>query len=195
MFLGFFLIFYYFCNQINVMKLFLSVVFGIFFSFCAKAQVEVNQMHCGFDFTSYLVLHVHESSKMENIKNLKITIVDAQNNEVLNVNNAYSWTNSNKPLQFSLNYQIDSKGNKISEPVENARWFFPYAKDHYLLSIANTFPADDFSVKVEDPSKKYKTQIVKLYAFNMYVLCAAQSEKAVQFGKKPNRPIDIVLEL
>ena len=151
-------------------------------------------MHCGYDFTSYLVLNVHEDGKKENVKGLKITVVDSTGNDVININNVYSWNNSNQPLQFSLNYQIDEKGDKITAENLKARWFFPYAKDNYLLSVANTFPADDFRLKIEDPNKKFKTQFVQLYAFNMYVLCATQSEKAVQFGKKQNRPIDIVLE-
>ena len=159
-----------------------------------SVKSQITTMHCGYDFTSYLVLDVHEDGKKENIKNLKITIVDSLGNDLINVNNLYSWNNSNKPMQFSLNYQIDEKGNKLAEENPKARWFFPYAKDNYLLSIANTFPADNFRLKVEDLNKKYKTQIVQLYAFNMYVLCASQSEKAVQFGKKQNRPIDIVLE-
>ncbi|MGX7668715.1 hypothetical protein [Flavobacterium pedocola] len=159
-----------------------------------SVKAQINTMHCGYDFTSYLVLDVHEDGKKENIKGLKITVVDSLGNDLINVNNVYSWKESNKPLLFSLNYQIDDSGNRMAAADPKARWFFPYAKDNYLLSIANTFPADDFRLKVEDPAKKYKTQFVQLFAFNMYVLCASQSEKAVQFGKKQNRPIDIVLE-
>lgn len=169
---------------------FLIVLF--FLTVSAKAQIPA--MHCGYDFTSYLVLDVHEDGKKENIKNLKITVVDSSGREVVNINNAYSFKDSNKPLQFSMNYQIDANGNKITAATPKARWFFPYAKDNYLLSVAATFPAHNFSVKIEDPNKKYKTQTVQLFAFNMYVLCSSQSEKSVQFGRKANRPIDIVLE-
>lgn len=166
--------------------------FLLFISLTVKAQIPA--MHCGYDFTSYLVLDVHEDGKKENIKNLKITVVDSLGRDVININNAYSFRDSNKLLQFSMNYQIDDNGNKITAENPKARWFFPYAKDNYLLSVSATFPADNFSVKVEDPNKKYKTQIVQLFAFNMYVLCSTQSEKSVQFGRKANRPIDIVLE-
>lgn len=157
-------------------------------------QAQIPAMHCGYDFTSYLVLDVHENGKKEAIKDLKITVVDSLGNDVVNLNNLYSFKDGNKPLQFSLNYQIDQKGDRLTSEDQKARWFFPYAKENYLLSIANTFPADNFSVKVVDPSKRFKTQIVQLYAFNMYVLCSSQTEKAVQFGRKTNRPIDIVLE-
>ena len=168
------------------------LLFLFLISVSVKAQVP--PMHCGYDFTSYLVLDVHENGKKENIQNLKISVVDSLGKEVINLNNAYSYTESNKPLRFSMNYQIDENGNKITAENPKARWFFPYAKDNYLLSIAATFPADNFSVKIEDPAKKYKTQTMQLFAFNMFVLCSSQAEKAVQFGRKTNRPIDVVLE-
>ncbi|UOK42292.1 MULTISPECIES: hypothetical protein [Flavobacterium] len=168
------------------------LIFLFFLAIQVKAQIPA--MHCGYDFTSYMVLDVHEDGKKENIKNLKITVVDSLGKEVVNVNNIYSFRDSNKTLQFSMNYQIDENGNKITIENTKARWFFPYAKDNYLLSISATFPADNFSVKIEDPAKKYKTQTIQLFAFNMYVLCASQAEKTVQFGRKANRPIDVVLE-
>ena len=51
------------------------VIAFILISLSAKAQQ--NAMHCGYDFTSYVVLDIHEDGKKENIKNLKITIVDS----------------------------------------------------------------------------------------------------------------------
>ena len=160
------------------------------------------QMHCGYDFTSYVVLDVHETGKTENIKNLRITIIDSLGREVINVNNAYSFKNSNKPLEFSMNYLIGDD-NKRLEPGQHAakeRYFFPFAKDNYLLSVANTFPADSFSIKVEDTDGtenggKYKTVTLPLYAYNMYILCSNQSQDAaMKFGRKMNRPIDVVME-
>ena len=41
----------------------------IFLSLSVKAQE-----HCGYDFSSYLVLHVHEEGSKENIPNLKVTL-------------------------------------------------------------------------------------------------------------------------
>lgn len=112
----------------------------------------------------------------------------------------YSWTSSGKPLVFTANYKVDDKGGRITadSQVSKERWFFPFAKDNYLLSIKNTFPADDFSLKVEDVDGaenggNFKTQIVKLNSFNMYVLCSSKARET-QFGPKMNRPIDIVLE-
>jgi len=177
-------------------------ILPLFFSFfTAKAQIAAQ--HCGYDFTSYLVLDVHENGKKETIKDLKITIVDSAGNDVINLNNTYSWTNANKALVFSLNYKIDDSGKKITaETDKNAksRWFFPFAKENYLLSVANTFPAENFSIKVEDTDGKangglFKTQIVPLNSYNMYVLCSAQNERqAMQFGPRTNRPVEIILD-
>lgn len=170
----------------------------IFFSFSASAQV----MHCGYDFTSYLVLDVHEQGKKENIKNLRITIVDSLGNEVINVKNTYSFKNADEPLVFSSNYRIDDNNKKLEEggPSSKERWFFPFAKDNYLLSVANTFAADRFSIKVQDidgtlNGGKYKTTVIPLYSYNMYILCSNESQQAaIKFGRKANKPVDVVLE-
>lgn len=146
------------------------------------------QQHCGFDFTSYLVVDVHENGKSENLDTLKISIVDIQGNEVININNSLSWKDGNKPMIFSKNYLISKEGEK-------ERWFFPYAKDNYLISVANTFPAEQYSIKVEDLSKKFKTQIIELSSFNLYVLCSSENEKqARKFGPRSNSPIEVVME-
>ncbi|QEE50926.1 hypothetical protein FUA48_15480 [Flavobacterium alkalisoli] len=169
----------------------------ILIGFTAKAQLPGSTMHCGYDFTSYLVLHVHEQGKEENVKNLKITVVDSLGRDLINVNNMYSWSNANKPLQFSLNYLIDDNNKRLEEgaTATKERWFFPFAKDNYLLSVANTFPADSYSIKVEDTTGAYKPVIIQLYAYNMYVLCSNESrDAAIKFGRKTNKPLEIVLE-
>ncbi len=160
-------------------------------------------MHCGYDFTSYIVLDVHEAGKKENIKNLRITVVDSLGRDLINVNNLYSFKNANQPLQFSSNYKIGDDNKRLQEgaTATKERWFFPFAKDNYLLSVANTFPADIFSIKVEDVDGKanggkFKTAIIPLYSYNMYILCSNESQQAaVKFGRKMNKPIDVVLEL
>ena len=172
-------------------------------SFCAKAQIPGGSaMHCGYDFTSYIVLDVHENGKTEEIKNLRITVVDSLGKEIINVNNLYSWNNANKPLLFTSNYLIDNN-NKRLEPgvtVTKERWFFPFAKDNYLLSVSNTFNADKYSIKIEDidgkeNGGKFKTIILPLYSYNMYILCSNESQAAgVKFGRKMNKPVDVVLE-
>ena len=170
----------------------------------AKAQLPGgNSMHCGYDFTSYIVLDVHESGKKENIKNLRITVVDSLGKDLINISNLYSFKNANQPLVFTSNYLIGDDNKRLEEGAvaKKERYFFPFAKDNYLLSVANTFKADSFAVKIQDTDGaenggKFKTITIPLHSYNMYVLCSNESQQAaVKFGVKMNKPIDIVLEL
>lgn len=144
--------------------------------------------HCGFDFTSYLVVTPHENGSSDIINNLQIKVVDANGNEVLNTNNSLSWINKDKPLLFDRNYLI-------SKSSEKERWFFPYANESYFLSVTNTFPADNYSVEISDTKGIYKNQMIELQNFNLYILCSSENEKqAKSFGPRTNRPIEVVLE-
>ena len=158
-----------------------------------SAQDISTGMHCGFDFTSYLVVDAHSIESHENIKNLKISIVDENGVEVINTNNALSWNHNNQPLFFYQNYQIDTSSKKAETTNETQKWFFPYAKDNYILSVTNNFPADNYWIKIEDISGIYKTEIIQLYNFNMYILCSIQVKQAASFGRKPNKPIEVIL--
>lgn len=184
-------------NQISIMRL--VFLFFIAFYFSANSQV-FNVQHCGYDFTSYLVINVHEQGKTENIKNLKITIVDSSGSDVINKSNRWSWVNNNKPLLFTPNYKLDSNNNKVENSNPEGKWFFPFAKDYYLLSVVNTFTADIFSVKIEDIDKEengghFETQIIPLSPYNMYILCSSENERqAQQFGPRTNRPVDVILK-
>ena len=132
------------------MKLKLLLFFAVFsvFSF---SQVP----HCGFDFTSYLVVKAHEEGKSDNVSDLKISLVYENGEVVINENNKYSWKNGNQPLVFVKNHLI-------SKPEQAPKWFFPYAEDTYLLSVTNTFPAADFYIKIQDEKGIYKEQILQL---------------------------------
>lgn len=165
------------------MKVFYLMFFSLF-SAIAFAQIQ----HCGYDFTSYLVVDAHENGKMENIKELKVTIVDENGKDAINVNNMYSWNKANLPLLFAQNYLISKEGEK-------ERYFFPYAKDQYFLSVTNTFPAEQFSIKIEDPKGIFQTQVFPLQSYNLYILCSAENERqARSFGPRSNKPIEIILE-
>lgn len=157
--------------------------FLLLFSIYSIGQIQ----HCGYDFTSYIVVDAHENGKKENVKNLKISIVNEKGIQVINVNNMYSWKGANEPMFFSQNYLI-SKEN------EKERYFFPYAKDQYFLSVSNTFPAENFSIKIEDKNGVYKTQIIALQSFNLYILCSSENEKAKMFGRRTNSPVEVILE-
>ncbi|HEX9981150.1 MAG TPA: hypothetical protein VGB50_11360 [Flavobacterium sp.] len=161
------------------------------------STIATAQQHCGYDFTSYIVLHIHEDGKKQNISGLKVTLIDSSGNEAVNTANKYSWKKKDEVLQFSENYPIDNNGSKLeNKPVEvSTRWFFPFAKDVYLLSVTNEFPADMMKVKIDDPQRRFETTEVQLFAFNMYILCSTQAQQqAVQFGPRQNKPVDIVLQ-
>lgn len=165
------------------MKLKLLLFFAVFsvFSF---SQVP----HCGFDFTSYLVVKAHEEGKSDNVSDLKISLVNENGEELINENNKFSWKNGNQPLVFVKNHLIN-------KPEQAPKWFFPYAEDTYLLSVTNTFPANDFYVKIQDEKGIYKEQILQLQSFNMYILCSSENERqARSFGPRSNNPIDVILE-
>jgi len=175
------------------------ILFFLFLSVSAKSQV-INAQHCGYDFTSYLVINVHEKGKTETIKGLRITIADSLGREVINVNNLLSWTNRNEPLVFKLNHKIDNNNNKVSSDTSDSKWFFPFAKENYLLSVATTFKAENYFIKIQDidggeNGGQFETQLIQLYPFNMYILCSSENERqAQQFGPRTNRPVEVILD-
>ena len=163
----------------------ISIYFFLAISLFTFGQVP----HCGFDFTSYLVVKAHDEGKSENIADLKITLVNEKGEDVINENNKYSWKNANQALVFSRNLLI-------SKPNEPEKWFFPYAGDTYLLSVTNTFPAEDFYIKIQDAKGRFQEQLLQLQAFNMYILCSSENERQARtFGPRTNSPIEVVLLL
>ncbi len=173
------------------MRYFFTLLF--FVSLSVKAQ-----QHCGYDFSSFFVLHIHEEGKKENIPNLKVTLIDFFGNDLVNTGNKYSWTDRDKVMQFYENYKINAEGKRLVEEntEEKIRWYFPFSKATYIISVVNDFPVDGIRVKIEDVSEKpvFQTQIVPLFAANLYVLCTTLAAKAQQFGARVNKPVDVVLK-
>ena len=163
------------------------VVFFILFSSVSFGQIT-GVPHCGYDFTSYVVVNAHEENQKVNVKDLKISLVDLDGNEVLNTNNAISLVNNNLPLLFTQNYQITLENNE-------QRWYFPYATDQYFLVVRNTISIEDYQIKIEDIKGKYQTQIVPLSSLNLYILCSTEAEKQARtFGPKTsNQMVEVVL--
>lgn len=161
-----------------------KIVFFIFIVKIMYSQVPVQ--HCGYDFTSFIVVDVHENGKKENVKGLCITIVDSNGVDVVNVENMYSWNRGNEILLFKQNYLLN-------EASEKKKYFFPYAEDQYVLSVNKAFPIEKFNVKVFDSSGLFETQIVPLEKFNLYVLCSSENEKAKMFGRRTNNPVEVIL--
>ncbi len=173
----------------KVMKKRLLLILCIMFSLLGFSQ----QIHCGYDFTSYFVVEPRENGKSEVIKELKITLTDFFGNDLVNTDNKYSWTKSNDVLRFYENYKIDDKGKRVPDDDSNGKWYFYFAQASYLVSVNNEFQAEHFKLKVEDPNGIYKTVLLPLNSFNMYVLCTGETRVA-QFGRRSNQPIKIFLE-
>lgn len=170
--------------------------------FCSEAyaQFQVPEaIHCGYDFTSYIVVHPHEAGNDRTIDGLSIVICDEEGNPVVNENFSLSWKYNNQPLYFVRNYKIDAN-NKRLDNLEEGKWFYYFAQNHYLVTVANTFAADNYFIKIEDIDGEangghYKTQIIPLASYNMYILCESEERQQVmKFGRKMNRPIDVVME-
>jgi len=180
------------------MKKIIFFIAGLF-SINVNAQIS-DAIHCGYDFTSYIVVKPHEVGKTETINGLKISICDENGNEVINNDFKLSWRNNNKPLHFVRNYKID-QNNKRLEGFDSGKWFYYFAEDHYLVTVSNTFPAEEYYLKIEDPDGAengghFKPFMMQLASYNMYILCTSEErQKAIQFGRKVvNKPIEVVLE-
>lgn len=167
--------------------------FFCFLIFLSSLSGFSQQIHCGYDFTSYFVVEPREEGKNEIVDGLKITLVDFLGLDLINTDNKYSWIKPNEVLRFYENYKIDSKGNRVSPDDPNGKWYFYFAKASYLISVNNEFQAEHFRIKIEDPNGIYKTVFIPLSSFNMYVLCTAET-RAAQFWRRTNQPIKVVLE-
>jgi len=163
--------------------------------FCLFLYVGFSQqIHCGYDFTSYFVVEPRETNEGEVIKGLVISLVDFLGVPLLNKDNKYSWTKPNEVMIFYENYKINEQGKRISDiDQEGGKWFFYFAKESYLISVNNEFKAEQFKIKIEDPKGVYKTTFVPLTSFNMYILCTAEVN-AAKFGRRTNQPIKVIVE-
>ncbi|MBA5792414.1 MULTISPECIES: hypothetical protein [unclassified Flavobacterium] len=167
-------------------------------SFSGWSQIG-DAIHCGYDFTSYIVVKPHEDGKSQTINGLKMSVCDENGNEVINKDFKLSWRNNNMPLLFVRNYKVDANNKRISNDADG-KWFYYFADDHYLVTVSNTFNAEEYYLKIEDTDGEengghFKTLMLQLAPYNMYILCDSEErQKAMQFGRRMNKPLDIVLE-
>jgi len=162
--------------------------------FCSFLSAGFSQqIHCGYDFTSYFVVEPMEINNGDIIKGLDVCLVDFFGNPLVNKDNKYSWTKPNEVMTFYENYKINEQGKRNSTDQENGKWYFYFAKESYLISVNNEFKAEQFKIKIEDPKGVYKTTFVPLNSFNMYILCTAEANVA-KFGRRTNQPIKVILE-
>lgn len=164
----------------------------------SQAQIG-DAIHCGYDFTSYIVIKPHEDGKTQTIDGLKMSICDENGNEVINKDFKLSWRNNNMPLFFVRNYKIDAKNKRLPKEADG-KWFYYFADDHYLVTVSNTFAAEEYYLKIEDTDGDangghFKTILMQLAPYNMYILCDSEErQKAMQFGRRMNKPMEVVME-
>lgn len=171
---------------------------SMFLSVQSFAQIG-DAIHCGYDFTSYIVVKPHEDGKTQTINGLKMSICDENGNEVINRDFKLSWKNNNQPLHFVRNYKIDANSKRL-EGFDQGKWFYYFADDHYLVTVSNTFNAEAYYLKIEDTDGEangghFKTFMMQLAPYNMYILCDSEErQQAMQFGRRMNKPIEVVLD-
>lgn len=145
--------------------------------FTSFAFSQENAPHCGLDFTTYLVVNPVFNGKV--VPNLKITLVNADLETVINTDNKYSFTDNNQVLQFIQNKNSNDKN----------------FKDQYIIQMNKTFDpiSSGFQVKIEDENGVYKTAFYPIDNSNLYVICSSEIRK---FGKKmTNNAINVPLNL
>jgi len=162
----------------------------IFLSDCAFGQ------HCAYDFASIIVVSIHEQDNLNNIPNLKVTIVDNEGNSVLDRNEKeiVFWQNPDKTTFEGF---IES-----NNPVQNEKIRFPFAKDNYIWVCSINFSLDDYYLKIEEigDSAQYRLpyyKFIKLYEVDKFHLC--DSYKSEDYNKtfgsrRLYKPIEIIVK-
>ncbi|SEP62022.1 hypothetical protein SAMN05444005_101623 [Flavobacterium urocaniciphilum] len=168
-------------RAIFIMKKFLFLL--LFSAFCFSQD---GLPHCGFDFTTYLVANPIDATTKKTIDSLTITLIDASGNEVVNLNNQYSFINKDKTMNFVKNHKV-----KLENSEE--KWFYNICEDQYLLQLKADFIPEEkgYSIKITDPLNRYYATIVPVFNNNLFVLCTT---KVKSFGPKMTNNM-IVVEL
>jgi hypothetical protein len=140
--------------------------------------IYFSQNHCGLDLTTYLVV---KNIKNKDI-NLKITIVDKNDKELINLNSQFSFLDVNQPLIF--------KKNKKKENTDE--WDLNLIKDEaYYISLKSDFIllVDEFKIKVQNLLNTDFVSIFPINQINFYKFC---KQEVKSFGPKmTNQPIII----
>lgn len=166
-------------------KLYILISF-ILFSGMALGQ------HCAYDFASIIIVSVHEKDNLNNIPNLKISIVDSKGNAVSDY--------TEKEIVF---WQNPEKSSTEYNNFENARAIrYPFAKDNYVWVCGVNFSTDDYYLKIEEinDTRQYRLpgyKLIKLYEADKFHLCDSNNNEDYHknFGsQRLYKPIEIIVE-
>jgi hypothetical protein len=131
---------------------------------------QVNAQHCGFDFSSIIVLNIHTKEKPDVIPNLKIELIG----EV--------------PNNFGL------KTLKFEQGLE-----FAFIKDSYGLVIPSAMSLENFKIKITDidgfkNEGFFKEIIISTFNLDKYPLCGNYNRKEFVsiYGCRLYKPIEVI---
>ena len=133
-----------------MIKKYLFILF-IFITFYVKAQ------HCPYDYAAIIVLHITDSTSDENIKNLRITLLDIDKKPIV----LEEWTGKQMAFDTTNFWQnpdsTTAKGYIDNEhPFQTTKVRFWFAKDNYLWVCDRSYPIEKCFIKIEDRDTKRK---------------------------------------
>ncbi|RRJ89862.1 hypothetical protein EG240_10725 [Paenimyroides tangerinum] len=147
--------------------------------------------HCAYDFASIIVVTIHEKENLNNIPNLKVTIVDSEGNNVLdrNDNEIVFWQN---PEKSSTEYNNFENAKEIR---------YPFAKDNYVWVCGVNFSVEDYYLKIEETgnTSKYHLpyyKLIKLYEVDKFHLCGNyhNEDYHTYSGRRLYKPVEIIVQ-
>ncbi len=165
---------------------------------CVSCTI-VNAQHCGYDFSSIIVVRPLAAGDSTVIDGLRITLLDSNNLPV---------------VQYDRPWDLFHRNPEQNIPHHRRGQFdvpdhFPFAQDNYVLVIPQSMDTSKMKVLVQDerhsgtPNKRgdrrpvhFKQHVVPLTAFDAYRLCGTYDEEVYpELVDRPQyRPVDIILQ-
>lgn len=149
--------------------------------------------HCGYDFTSIIVVHAHRANSPAVEPRLRITLLDANNLPA--VINGQDWNrfrpNDGRSVPHDRAWQQHFE--RYSGQV------FPFAGDNYVLVIPSHLDYTGYSILVQDERNgglgELKRTVVPITNNDVYILCGTYDEEVYPSmeGRPAFKPVDIIL--
>jgi hypothetical protein len=158
--------------------------------------------HCGYDFSSIIVVRPHAEGDTALIQGLHITLLDSTNLPVMHQGHAWNLFLPNSDYEACAHWQGGF--------MPGLQVCFPFAKNNYVLVIPTGYDTSKMKVLVQDDRprshidirrriwpKRYLHQVVPLTEFDTYRLCGKYDrEEYPPVEGRPNfAPVDITLKL
>lgn len=167
----------------------------------ALLPFTLSAQHCGYDFSSIIVVRPHLAGDTNVIEGLRITLLDSTNLPMAHQGHAWDLFRPNSDYEACAHWQGGfARGCQVC---------FPFAKDNYVLVIPTGYDTSRMNVLVQDERprspidirrriwpKRYGQRIVPLTAFDSYRLCGVYDREAYppMEGRANFAPVDISLQ-